>query len=159
MQAFLSLALAAAHSYYVLAGTVIEVGSCIIANDRIDPSSHKFVSDCDDQTYCSNGSTVSPQSAPTNASVANAQSSGTCTKRKCRKDEFPFGYAANEVLPPLCSHGTACPDNGSGCQPLLEAGSNCDMERDYQCASSQNGLLLASPLNFNGSICLQSKCL
>lgn len=141
------------------AGSVAEGGVCVVANDKLDPSSHKFDSDCDDQTYCSSTANSPSQGAGLNTTSSETQSSGICVKRTCRKDEFPFGYSTNEALPPLCDHGAACPDNGSACQVLLQVGSTCEMDRDYQCASYRDGLSLSSGINYNGSVCLQSMCM
>lgn len=143
----------------IYAGSVPVGGVCAVANDKLDPSSHKFDSDCDDQTYCTSSVNSPTQGKSLNTASSDTQLSGICVKRKCRKDEFPFGYSTNEALPPLCEHGTACPDNGSACQPELQVGSTCEMDRDYQCSSYRDGLSLSSGLNYNGSVCLQSTCM
>lgn len=144
---------------FVCAGSVGEGGTCSPANDRIDPTTHKFLSDCDDKTFC-----LSP--ASTNTSSANnanmnltTTSVGICTKRQCRTDEFPFGYLPGEAVPPMCGRNYYCPDNGSGCAPVLPSGAVCDMDRDYQCATSSEWSVLTSKWNSNGSICLQSICM
>ncbi|KAI0773322.1 hypothetical protein BD413DRAFT_472846 [Trametes elegans] len=118
------------------------VGSpCSTDNDRLDPASHKFLSDCDETTFC--------------AGAVN----GTCQPRKCRRDEFPFGFVDYTALPQLCQNGTYCPDEGSGCKPLLGVGGACQMDRDDQCAPPANWQDLASSQNFNGSLCLKSICM
>ncbi|KAL1941240.1 hypothetical protein VTO73DRAFT_7452 [Trametes versicolor] len=113
---------------------------CSADNDHLDPASHKFLSDCGETTFCS---------APTN---------GTCQPRQCRRDEFPFGFTNFTALPALCQNGTYCPDEGSGCKPLLAEGSACQLDRDDQCAPPPNWIDVASNQNFNGSLCLQSTC-
>lgn len=112
---------------------------CSTANDRLDPSSHRFTSDCDDNTYCS-------------------ATNGTCQPRLCRRDEYPFGFLPGDPIPPLCPLGAYCPDEGSGCLPLAPAGAACQLNRDDQCAPPKNWVSLADHQNFNGSLCLHSTC-
>ncbi len=90
--------------------------SCSTLHNHLDPISLKFKSQCSDTTFCS------------------AAENGTCIPRKCRRDEFPFGYSYQDVLPPLCLPGTFCPDEGSGCLPLVFIGGACQLNRDEQCA-------------------------
>ncbi|OBZ66311.1 hypothetical protein A0H81_13750, partial [Grifola frondosa] len=116
-------------------------GGCSTDDDRLDTATHKFLSDCDDTTFCS-------------GSV-----NGTCQPKQCRRDEFPFGFDNQTSLPPLCPSGSFCPDEGSGCKTLLPAGEPCQLNRDDQCAPPPNWPDLASNQNFNGSICLQSMCM
>ncbi|KAI0820742.1 hypothetical protein BC628DRAFT_1395133 [Trametes gibbosa] len=113
---------------------------CSTTNDRLDSASHKFLSDCGQTTFCT-GAT-----------------NGTCQPRQCRRDEFPFGFTNFTALPPLCQNGTYCPDEGSGCRPLLAVGNACQMDRDDQCSPPPNWQDLASNQNFNGSLCLKSLC-
>lgn len=113
---------------------------CSTSNDRLDPYSHKFFSDCDEKTFCS---------APIN---------GTCLSRRCRRDEYPFGFTPGEVIPPLCPDDSFCPDEGSGCMPLLSVGSRCQLNRDDQCGPPKDWMTLANHQNFNGSLCLHSTC-
>ncbi|KAJ7081860.1 hypothetical protein B0H15DRAFT_853821 [Mycena belliarum] len=115
---------------------------CSSNNNRLDPASKKFMSDCSDQTFCSG------------PDVATS----TCIPRECRRDEFPFGFSAGAPLPPLCPRGTFCPDEGSGCRPLVPPGRPCELNRDEQCAPPADWAQLASTQNFNGSICLHSVC-
>ncbi|KAI0080919.1 hypothetical protein K474DRAFT_1636472 [Panus rudis PR-1116 ss-1] len=114
--------------------------TCSSNNNRLDSSTHRFTSDCDDKTFCS------------------AAVNGTCQPRECRRDEFPFGFQADDVLPPLCSDGSFCPDEGDGCKDLVAVGQPCQLNRDDQCAPPDNWEELSSPQNFNGSLCLQSTC-
>lgn len=132
--------------HFVCAGNITQGGPCSTTDDRLDPASHKFLSDCDDTTFCS----------PTNSSTSG---SGTCQSRQCRRDEFPFGYVTGTHLPPLCSRGSFCPDEGSGCKGLLAPGQSCQLNRDDQCAPPPNWQALANNQNFNGSLCLKSTCM
>jgi hypothetical protein len=68
------------------------------------------------------------------------------------------GYTQGEIVPPLCPHGTFCPDEGSGCKALMAIGQSCQLGRNEQCAPPPNWSYLASGLNFNGSLCLNGKC-
>lgn len=124
----------------VIAGSVPEGGACTTDDDHIDPSSQRFLSDCDEKTFCS------------------AQTNGTCKPKLCRRDEFPFGFQIGDVLPPLCPRGFFCPDQGSGCQELTLVGRPCQLNRDDQCAPSPEFASFSSNQNFNGSLCLQSIC-
>ncbi|KAJ7592615.1 hypothetical protein C8J56DRAFT_856035 [Mycena floridula] len=116
-------------------------GSCNSSKNHLDPNTHKFISACSDTTFCS------------------AIENGTCTRRLCRRDEFPFGYSSTDVLPTLCPTGTFCPDEGDGCKPLVPVGGACQLNRDEQCAAPMNWDTLSSTQNFNGAICLHSICM
>lgn len=117
-------------------------GRCSSNNNHLDPASKKLISDCSDQTICS-GTDIN---------------NSTCIPRQCRRDEFPFGFSAGEILPLLCLDGMFCPDEGSGCRALALVGHPCELNRDEQCAPPPNWTDLASTQNFNGSICLRSVC-
>ncbi|EIN10095.1 hypothetical protein PUNSTDRAFT_67050 [Punctularia strigosozonata HHB-11173 SS5] len=122
------------------AGSVALGGSCSSSGNHLDPLTHKFMSQCDEKTFCPG-------------------ENSTCTSKLCRRDEFPFGYAAAETLPSLCPNDQFCPDDGSGCRPLLSVGDLCDFGRDEQCSSSSTWQDLVSPFNFNGSVCLGNVCM
>ena len=122
------------------ASIVPEGGPCSADNNHLDAASHKFISECTDQTFCSHST------------------NGTCIPRQCRRDEFPFGYG-DHPFPPLCNRGSFCPDEGSGCKSLAAVGEPCQMNRDEQCAPPSDWMELASSRNFNGSICLHSTCM
>ncbi|TRM64557.1 hypothetical protein BD626DRAFT_492214 [Schizophyllum amplum] len=124
----------------VLGGSVGHGGHCSTENDHLDMFTHKFMSDCTDSAFCT---------AP----------NGTCEARNCRRDEYPFGYSVDTSLPPLCAHGSFCPDEGDGCRVLVPLGGPCQLERDEQCSEPENWMELASPYNANGSICIQSTCM
>ena len=113
--------------------------ACSATSNRLDPRTKIFKSDCDAQTVCSG--------------IVN----GTCVPRQCRNEEFPFGYGANQAVPPLCPAGSFCPDEGDACRPLVAVGQPCQFNRDEQCAPS---IIpgLADYHNFDGSICLRSIC-
>ncbi|KIK68000.1 hypothetical protein GYMLUDRAFT_154772 [Collybiopsis luxurians FD-317 M1] len=111
---------------------------CSITRNRLQSNTHKFVSDCSDFAYCSNG---------------------TCLPRKCRRDLFPFGYSTADTLPLLCPPGSFCPDEGDGCRAQVGVGGACQLNRDEQCARGANWQDFASDENFYGSICLRSICM
>ena len=113
--------------------------ACSIASNRLDPRTRRFTSDCDAQTFCSG--TIN----------------GTCVPRQCRREEFPFGYRADQTPPALCPAGSFCPDEGDACRPLVAVGQPCQFNRDDQCAPS-NTPELADYHNFNGAVCLRSVC-
>ncbi|KAJ7471374.1 hypothetical protein B0H11DRAFT_2039716 [Mycena galericulata] len=127
----------------VFANTPVPAGRCSSNNNHLDAASKKFISDCSDQTFCSG------------ENITNS----TCIPRQCRRDEFPFGFSTGETIPPLCPRGSFCPDEGSGCRPLVPAGHPCELNRDEQCSAPPNWEDLASTQNFNGSICLRSVCM
>ncbi|KAI0955589.1 hypothetical protein AcV7_006215 [Taiwanofungus camphoratus] len=145
---FTSLVVLFLSSVFILfarSGVVSQGGACSLSDDHLDAASHKFMSDCNDQTFCS---------TPTNLT-----SDGTCQPRLCRRDEFPFGYGPGDSLPSLCPRNSFCPDEGSGCKALLTAGQPCQFNRDDQCAPPPDWEDLANNQNFNGSLCLQSTCM
>ncbi|KAF8150155.1 hypothetical protein B0H34DRAFT_802257 [Crassisporium funariophilum] len=151
---------------------------CNPRNTHPHPLSHKLLSQCSENTFCS----------------STGLTNGTCIPVLCRRDEFPFGYGfgGGEVspvllgqngnggggvaglggveypniegtglglgmnlaalkkpkkkvkgktsvltstvpLPPLCSNGTFCPDDGSGCRTQVRVGGACELGRDEQC--------------------------
>ena len=122
-----------------LGGSIGLGGNCTTENDHLDVLTHKFMSDCSDSAFCT---------AP----------NGTCQPRRCRRDEFPFGYPPDAPLPPLCPPGSFCPDEGDGCRVLVPLGGVCQLARDEQCSAPPEWSDLASPYNANGSICLHSTC-
>ena len=138
---------------------------CNPKNTHSHPKTHKLLSQCRENTFCSS-------SGPTN---------GTCVPILCRRDEFPFGFGfggsggntdltdpnieldelnlpipvptpstriwkskknrpkdltTTMVLPELCSSGSFCPDDGSGCRPQSGVGGSCELGRDEQCGAS-----------------------
>ena len=113
--------------------------ACSVTSSRLDPSTKRFESDCDAQTFCSG--------------IVN----GTCVPRQCRREEFPFGYSANQTTPALCPPRSFCPDEGDACRPLVAVGQPCQFNRDEQCAPP-NIPGLADYHNFDGSVCLHSIC-
>lgn len=116
-----------------IAGTIPLGGPCDPSAVHLDPQTHRLVTDCDDTTFC----LASPY--PSNSS--SLTTGGSCQPRRCRRDEFPFGFqdldadaAEARALPPLCPRGSFCPDVESGCLPLVPPGGACEMARDEQCA-------------------------
>lgn len=99
----------------VKAGTQTVGQSCDVNNNRLQIGTYQFWSDCDSQTYCT--------------------AQGTCAKRGCRQDDFPFGYAPDDDLPRKCPRGEFCPDEMSECQVLLPVGSGCQLNRDGESAT------------------------
>jgi hypothetical protein len=138
---------------------------CNPKNTHSHPKTHKLLSQCHENTYCSS-------SGPTN---------GTCVPILCRRDEFPFGFGfgggtsntgvtdpnvklnglnlpipvptstirkskkdrpkdltTTMALPSLCDNGTFCPDDGSGCRLQSRVDGPCELGRDEQCAQPGN---------------------
>lgn len=84
---------------------------CTQANNRLQIGTYQFWSECVTTNFCSD--------------------KGICEPRKCRRDDFPFGYAQDsDSIPDKCDRGQFCPDEGSECQALLPVGSPCQMNRD-----------------------------
>jgi hypothetical protein len=56
----------------------------------------------------------------------------TCLPRRCRRDLYTLRSAVDALLgpPPLCNGSSYCPDDGSGCAPLLALGATCELDRD-----------------------------
>ncbi|THV06379.1 hypothetical protein K435DRAFT_743840 [Dendrothele bispora CBS 962.96] len=127
--------------HFAFAGTTSPGGHCSTSRNRLGSNTHKFLSDCSDQTYCSG-----PQN-------------GTCLLRTCRRDEFPFGYGPEDFLPPLCPRGTFCPDEGDACRLQVSVGGACQMDRDEQCAPAANWREISNGENFYGSLCLRGICM
>src|SRR5260221_6481503 len=151
---------------------------CGLKNTKLNPSSHKLISDCAPQTFC-----LAPPSSP-----ANATANGICVRRRCRRDNYPFGYArfggvTNGVaevprvmvkgklvlaadddplmqakLPPLCPLDNFCPDNGSGCHPKLGSGGTCELGRDEQCQNPPLDEAMPDG-SLNRAACLKLKCM
>ncbi|EGG10207.1 uncharacterized protein MELLADRAFT_26925, partial [Melampsora larici-populina 98AG31] len=108
---------------------------CREANNKLDPNTHKFLSDCGPIDFC-NGTTQ------------------TCELKGCRVDEFPFGYDSDDTLPEMCADGYVCPDEESSCQPLMALGGPCQLNRDDECALNPVSLSNAS----NMVVCLHYTC-
>jgi hypothetical protein len=102
----------------VVAGSVDKGGACNVGNNRLQIGTFQFWSECNSVTFCSDA--------------------GTCEEKRCRRDDFPFGYPQGSTnLPPKCERGQFCPDEGTDCQPVLAVGSPCQLNRDgeYGCLS------------------------
>ncbi|KDQ19217.1 hypothetical protein BOTBODRAFT_27797 [Botryobasidium botryosum FD-172 SS1] len=121
-----------------LAGHIPTGERCDLSKNGLDHATHKFLSDCNPRAYCARN--------------------GTCANKGCRRDEYPFGYEKGQDLPPMCHHGEYCPDEEDACRPLVTLGGACQLNRDDECKPPHNFAVLASPQNFNGSICLASRC-
>ncbi|TCD61828.1 hypothetical protein EIP91_007845 [Steccherinum ochraceum] len=122
---------------------------CSSTHNHLDPATHKFISDCDDTTFCS---------SPVN---------GTCVPRLCRRDEFA-SPGVGDCVPPLCPEGAFCPDEGNGCLPLVKEGGACQLDRDDQCAEppmsgeeaeGRGRKAKEMQMDVFRPLCLQSTCL
>jgi len=150
--------------------------SCVLKNTKLNPSTHKLVSDCAPQTFC-----LAPSNSPRNAT-------GICVRRRCRRDNYPFGYArfggvtngVDEVprvvvkgrltlvadddplmqakLPPTCPLDSFCPDNGSGCRLKLGSDEACELGRDEQCQNPPLDVGMPEG-SLNRGVCLKLRCM
>ncbi len=150
---------------------------CSPKNTKLNPSTHKLISECGAQAFCLDAL----------GSLSNSTGQGVCVSRLCRGDQYPYGYArfggqsggAAEVpltnvkgkllpvgddderlqsmLPPMCPEGSFCPDRGSGCQPKVESGGACELARDEQCRNPPTDVELPAG-SLNRAVCLNSKC-
>lgn len=150
-------------SSLVNAGDVQIGGACSISNNRLQVGTYEFSSDCDSVSFCN-------------------PSTNQCEKKKCRRDEFPFGYAPGADLPPRCLDGQFCPDEQDACQDRLAVDSDCQLNRDGKAVSlpltrkgshictqldecqpppDASDLKDTSPhgLNVDGAVCLNFKCM
>lgn len=127
--------------YLTLASNTVDFGgSCTTADNKLQPGTFQFAGDCDSTTFC----------AP----------NGTCAHKGCRKDIFPFGYGQSD-LPPLCSKGQFCPDEGDACQNQLAVGSACQLDRDDECQPPPDSKDLVDNKygrNVDGAVCLDFTC-
>ena len=103
-------------SSLVSAGSVQNGGACTVNNNKLQIGTYEFTSDCDSVTFCN-------------------QNTNKCETKKCRRDEFPFGYAPGANLPPRCPEGQFCPDEGDACQNKLPVDSDCQLNRDGKTVS------------------------
>ncbi|KXN90640.1 hypothetical protein AN958_03880 [Leucoagaricus sp. SymC.cos] len=128
----------------VQAGSTQKGGQCNQGNNRLQTGTYQFWSECTATNFCSDA--------------------GICEPKRCRRDDFPFGYPQDsDNIPNKCPKGQFCPDEGTDCQVLLPVGSQCQMNRDDQCEAPSNFRELADTtgrgLNFNGSVCLNNICM
>lgn len=162
--AFLTLFLLAIYPLS-FAGSLNSSEPCDVGNNRLQTGTYQFWSECNSVSYCD-------------------EATKTCQPKRCRKDDFPFGYPqGSNDIPPKCPKGEFCPDEGTDCQPLLQVGSACQLNRDGellyllqcpvcakktslpqdQCEAPPNFKELADNsgrgLNFNGSVCLNNVCM
>ncbi|KAF9533982.1 hypothetical protein CPB83DRAFT_782639, partial [Crepidotus variabilis] len=140
---------------------------CSPKNTKLNPSTHKLISECTAQAFC-----LAPPGSPPNATGL-----GVCVPRLCRRDMYPFGYGhfggSNNppkiivkgklvnndtiTLPPMCPEGLFCPDDGSGCRPRVTMGEKCELGRDEQCQTPVFDEQV--PLESNRALCLNKKCI
>ncbi len=119
------------YSAAVHAGAVTTGGQCNQGNNRLQTGTFQFWSECTATNFCSDA--------------------GICEAKRCRKDDFPFGYAQDShIIPDKCPKGQFCPDEGTDCQALLAVGSPCQMNRDGKSTT----LSYFSPSNQSYLICL-----
>lgn len=135
---------------------------CSVANNRLQEGTFQFWSECTSSNYCDEVENI-------------------CKPKRCRRDDFPFGYEKGAHLPDKCKKGQFCPDEGTDCQEVLAVGSPCQLNRDGkgtqriplrfsadnkelidQCEGPDNWQELADTtgrgLNVNGSVCLNNVC-
>ncbi|EFI28116.1 hypothetical protein CC1G_14143 [Coprinopsis cinerea okayama7 len=126
------------------AGNLTRGEACSVSENRLQLGTYQYWDECDVVSFCS-------------------EEEGVCVARRCRKDEYPFGYTPGMTFPDKCPEGHFCPDEGSDCQPLLPVGSPCQLNRDDQCEPPPNADELADKtgrgLNVNGAICLNNICM
>jgi hypothetical protein len=131
-------------SSFVSAGDVQQGGTCSVDNNRLQLGTYEFSTDCNSLSFCD-------------------PSSDKCEKKKCRRDEFPFGYSPGADLPPRCPDGQFCPDEQDACQDKLAVDSDCQLNRDDECRPPPDASDLkdTSPhgLNVDGAVCLNFKCM
>ncbi|CAE6409572.1 unnamed protein product [Rhizoctonia solani] len=112
---------------------------CDPTRNRLNAETRKFTSDCDAMTFCS--------------------SEGVCQPKGCRRDEFPFGYDSEVLLPSMCPRGQFCPDEEDRCLPAVSPGSACQLNRDDQCQPpSDRPELEDGDLTNRGAICFKYAC-
>lgn len=102
-------------SLCVKAGTLSKGSNCSVTSQHLNLGTYQFYSECDSVTYC-------------NAAT------GQCEPKRCRKDVFPFGYADDSELPPMCPSGKFCPDEEDQCLDVLPVDSPCQFNRDGKTA-------------------------
>lgn len=86
-------------------------GSCNSALSRVNPATHKFESDCDDNLFCNNAT-------------------GTCQYKTCQIYDHSITYNPGEPMAMLCPQGSFCPDVQDYCRPQLPLGTSCELDRD-----------------------------
>lgn len=106
------------------AGSQNKGESCSQGNGRLQAGTYQFSGDCNSVTFC----------------AANS----TCVAKGCRRDDFPFGYTADAKLPDKCDRGSFCPDEEDECQPWLEVGQPCQLNRDGMHASAEYSYSLSA---------------
>ena len=99
--------------------------ACNPPSSRLDPATHKFISDCDSKTFCDS-------------------STKTCQLKQCRSGDPDASYGPGDLVPSLCPHDTYCPDAQNECRPLVTIGNPCELNRDgmrhlWTCISVQDG--------------------
>lgn len=84
---------------------------CSVANNRLQEGTFQFWSECTSSNYCDEVENI-------------------CKPKRCRRDDYPFGYEKGAHLPDKCKKGQFCPDEGTDCQDVLPVDSPCQLNRD-----------------------------
>jgi hypothetical protein len=82
-----------------------------VTRNRLQIGTYEFTSDCNSVTFCN-------------------PNTNKCERKKCRRDEYPFGYKPGASLPPRCPDSQFCPDEQDGCLDKLVVDSDCQLNRD-----------------------------
>jgi hypothetical protein len=103
----------------VVADNVTFNGSCDPTLSRLDPTTHKFVSDCNVKYYCDT-------------------LNNTCQYKACQNYDHTIAYDPGEPTPAYCPQGSFCPDAQNRCTLQLPLGASCELDRDgmYQLNAS-----------------------
>ncbi|KAL1931887.1 hypothetical protein VTP01DRAFT_8943 [Rhizomucor pusillus] len=68
----------------------------------------------------------------------------TCNYKGCSNSDYLKGWDTRiHPFPQRCNSSSYCPDNNSGCKPLVPTGGHCELQRDDECAG-QNPICLNS---------------
>lgn len=146
--------------------TTTTIFRCNSKNTHPHSKTHKLLSQCRENTFCSSSGPTNGTCIPilcrrdefpfgfgfgggtSNTGVVTDDPNvklnelnlpipvPTSTIRKSKKDR-PKDLTTTMALPDLCSSGTFCPDDGSGCRPQSGVGGPCELGRDEQCAYQQ----------------------
>jgi len=137
----LALALGAVLPTSVLAGNITKGNACSTDNTYLTFGTYQLNTDCDAMTYCSG-------------------KQGVCTDKRCRRDEWPFGFKGVDFkdYPKMCGSTQFCPDEEDECQNLLSVGSPCQLNRDDECEPAPD-TSLANAGNHKGAICINYTCM
>lgn len=107
-------------------------GNCSVAANHLDPNTKQFFTDCDSFGCAYMTSSSYLHCRPSAEDSSDCAANGTCLPRLCRRDEYLLSSLLTSTvpIPPLCDTGTFCPDDHSGCLPLVPVGGKCELNRD-----------------------------